>query len=503
MPSVLAIDLGTSSVKVVVVSDDGRVTGRGFASYPTQRPSPGAAEQDPNQWWDATVAAARTAIAASKVDPGTITAIGLTGQMHGTVLTDAAGRPVRPAIIWSDARGSDAASRIEDTIGREAIAATTGGPLASGFQGVTLRWLADQASEDLARARHVLLPKDWLRLRMTGTVATDPSDAGATGLFDIRRDEWSADLIAATGADPRTLPAVRASSDPAGELAADVALALGLPAGLPVVAGAGDAPAAALGAGVTTPGQLLVTLSTGTQAYLPVASPDDGSGGQIVRTALRAGPGGWARMAATLNTGSALRWATTALGFPDERALLRAAWDAPAGANGVLFLPHLGGERAPWYDAGARGAFIGLASDHGQTDLARAVLEGVTLAGALAWDTIDRTGLPEPAELTLAGGGAADPDWCQLVADVYGLPVQPSTDPDQSVRGAAILALAMSGNADPATITADLSPSPGSRLIPNPRRHGLYRERLAVLADAYLALRDVTGRLRRSGGVEE
>ncbi len=498
MTLVLAIDLGTSSVKVQLCEINGRLVAEASRPYPTHRPHPGYAEQDPEDWWRATGAAARLVLQQASIPAADIMAIGITGQMHGTVLVARDGQPLAPAIIWSDQRATAEIAAIESLVSQDTVIAITGGRLAPGYQAVTLSWLARHRPELLTSMTTVLLPKDWLRERLTGVLATEPSDACGTGLFDIRQCDWSPAMLGAVGLRSNQLPGVMASSDRTGNLTAAAAEALGLVAGIPVVAGAGDAQAAALGAGVTQPGDLLITLSTGTQALMPLAGSPDimDACGQTVCTAMSSFSGaGWAHVAATLNTGSALHWAAASLGLVDDRALLTAAATVPAGANGVLFVPYLAGERSPWFDATARGSFIGLSADHTQGDLARAVVEGVTLAGALAYAAIRPVGTNTPTVITLAGGGARDAAWRQIVADAYGLPVRHSTNPDQSARGAAILATAMLTGSDPAEIAASWQPAIPDETLPGPNRHGLYQERQALLADTYLALRPIVSRL--------
>ena len=495
MALVLAIDLGTSSVKVQLVRDDGEPVGSAVRPYPTARPAPRHAEQDPDDWWRATAEAVRASLAVSGAGADGVAAIGVTGQMHGTVLVGADRRPLVPAIVWSDQRATAEVAALETAVGPDRVIAVSGGRLATGYQAATLAWLAAHRPELLDRCRVVLLPKDWLRARMTGESATDPSDAGGTGLFDIGRRRWSPELLTAVGVGPDRLPPVLGSADRGGVLTGPAANDLGLRPGIPVVTGAGDAQAAALGAGVTRPGDLLVTLSTGTQALLPVRSvpehPDPR--GQTVCTAIDPARGaGWALVAATLNTGSALHWAAAALGYPDDRALLADAAKVLAGGHGVLFVPYLGGERSPWFDTGARGSFVGLTADHRRADLARAVIEGVTLAGSLAFDAIAGEGHSTPSHLTLAGGGAADPAWRQLVADAYGLPVRYTGTPDQSARGAAILATVLLHGANPVDVSDAWQPAKLDDTTPNPDRHTLYRERQRLLEAAHLALRPIT-----------
>lgn len=502
MTLVLAIDLGTSSVKVQVTDDDGQLHGAAARPYPTARPRPGYAEQDPDDWWRATIDAVRDALTSNGGVGDRIAGIGITGQMHGTVLVDDDLRPLAPAIIWSDQRSSPAVAALEGSIGPDQVNRITGGRLATGYQVATLSWLVAHQPELLSRGRAVLLPKDWLRARLTGEIATDPSDASGTGLFDIDLRGWSSIMTQTVGLRLEQLPEILLSVEQAGMLTRTAAVALGLPAGIPVAVGAGDAQAAALGAGMTRSGDLLVTLSTGTQALLPVDTipgvHDDR--GQTVCTAIDPGAGaGWARVAATLNTGSALRWAARALGFRNDREVLAVAASVPAGANGVLFVPYLGGERSPWFDATTRGSFIGLGAGQTREDLARAVVEGITLTASLAFDTIAGDGDRYPDAITLAGGGANDPSWRQLVADVYGLPVRYHATPDQSTRGAAILATAMLHGANPVDVADRWQPTTMDELTPDTVRHELYQKRQRSLSEGYLALRPIVAEL----GIEQ
>ena len=497
MSLVIAVDLGTSSVKVLGVTEDGVVRSAASAAYPTHRPSPGHAEQDPADWWQATITATRTILASLGDAAELVAAVGVTGQMHGTVLVDDALRPLRPAIIWSDQRGAAAAERLNAQIGPDRMTAITGSRLVSGYQASTLSALRDAAPSALDDAASVLLPKDWLRARLTGGLTTDPGDAASTGLFDIRARTWSDELLAAAGVRAGHMPGVRESTHSAGTLTSAAAEALGLPAGIPVATGSGDAPAAALGCGAVRPGDAMLTLSTGTQAWLPTtelpADPDPRL--QTFCTALAPGEGaGWARVAATLNGGSALAWAAATLGFGSDRALIAAAAGSPPGAGGLLFLPYLDGERTPLFDASARGSFVGLAARHTRADLARAVLEGVTLAGALAWQWLVAAG-PIPDTLRLAGGGAGSTFWCQLVSDCYGLPVQVQRITDQSARGVAALALAMLDRRSPVEVVAGWPARSAQAFVPEPSRVALYAERRALLARGYEALRPVVARL--------
>src|SRR5215211_3325407 len=267
MTALLGIDLGTSSVKSLSVDEHGRILGSGHAGYPLRHPQPGWAEQEPDEWWRGTIAAVR--MAAIHAGNPRIDGIGLSGQMHGTVLLDESGEPVRPAIIWADTRSGVEAAELTEAIGRDLLIARSGSPLAAGFQAATVAWLRRHEPVAWARTRTVLLPKDYLRWRLTGTLAAEPSDASSTLLFDVHRRDWSVPILDAAGIDRSQLPDVVPSTQVSGRLTADAALQLALAPGTPVVGGGGDAPLAALAAGVVREEQLALTISSGSQVIVP------------------------------------------------------------------------------------------------------------------------------------------------------------------------------------------------------------------------------------------
>ncbi|HYN88723.1 MAG TPA: FGGY family carbohydrate kinase, partial [Ardenticatenaceae bacterium] len=310
MLSLLGIDLGTSSVKVLLVGRDGRVLGRGSAEYPIDHPHPNWAEQDPDAWWQATISAVRQALA--QAPSAAVSAIGLSGQMHGTVLLGQDGRPLGPAIIWPDQRSHRQVEEITALVGAERLVEITGSPVATGFQAATTRWFQQEQPDLWRQVRMVLLPKDELRRRLTPSYATDPSDASSALLLDVHRREWSGELLDALDLDAAILPPVRESAAVAGELVAAAATVLGLPRGIPIVVGAGDTPAGLLGAGIVSPDTLLLTISTGGQVVVPAPTVQLDRKGRIHTFCAALPPGhehpGWYLMGATLSAGLALRW---------------------------------------------------------------------------------------------------------------------------------------------------------------------------------------------------
>jgi xylulokinase len=507
-PQLLGIDLGTSSVKVLLATGTGQTVGRGSAEYPIQRPGPGWAEQDPDDWWRATVTAVRQALSGAGGPPVPVAAIGLSGQMHGTVLLDEMGGLLSPAVIWPDRRSEPQVREITALIGAARLIELTGSPVATGFQAATVRWMQQERPDLWRRVHTVLLPKDYLRYRLTGDVHTDPSDGSGTLLFDVRRRDWSPDVLAALGVDVAQLPPVQPSVAVAGQLGRQAAAALGLPAGTPVVTGAADTACSALGAGIVDARTLLLTISTGGQIVLPAPGVQVDRAGRIHTFcgALPPGPdqAGWYQMAAILSAGMALRWLRDQVfSVPGEAAYARMiAWAeaAPAGAGGLLFLPYLAGERTPHMDPQARGLFLGLTAGHGRAELVRAVLEGVALACYDAYLVLAELGA-RPERIIMAGGGARSQLWRQIVADVFGLPVQQLEVGEQSALGAALLAGGGVGLLDPGS-TAPQWAAYGPPVEPDPRCHATYQALLALFRSVYQKHREDFRQLQdlRHGG---
>jgi len=486
--ALLGIDLGTGSVKAIVVdAADGRILGQGSAPYPIERPVPGGAEQAPAAWWSATRAAVRHAVLES--GGANVAAISLSGQMHGTVTLGETGEPIGNAIIWEDTRSAGSAEVITREVGKTRLLAITGSPIAAGFQAATAHWLQRRQPERWHRTATLLLPKDWLRYRLTGAIATEPSDAASTLLLDRQTRDWSPVMLAAAGIERPQLPEIVPSGAVSGALSLAAAGALGLVPGTPVVAGSADAPAAALGAGITRPGELLVTISTGAQVLTPLAEPRFDSLGRLHTFCTPFEPGGWDAawycMGATMAAGLALRWLRDDvfagdLTYDDMTAL---AADVPIGAGGLLFLPYLAGERTPHLNPNARGAFIGLDAGHTRGHLIRAVLEGVSLSIFDAWTTLKEVMTTTPERIVLAGGGARSPCWRQLLADLFGLPVRPLHGGEQSAFGAALLAASALGR-DPAEL-AQRWVAYGVDVSPDRHAHERYQSLVPLFREAY------------------
>lgn len=487
---VLGIDLGTSAVKALVVALDGTVRGRGSAPYSTAHPAPDRAEQNPEDWWQATITAVHQAIATAPA--GEIAAIGLSGQMHGAVFLGG-NAPVGPAIIWSDRRSAVQVEELTERIGRERLIETTGSALATGFQAATIRWVQHHQPDRWEQVRTVLLPKDYLGWRLTGDLVTEPSDASSTLLFDIHRRDWSNDLLSVLNLRRNQLPTVVASSALRGSLRDDAARELGLRAGLPLVAGGADAPLAALAAGVVDPTTMLLTLSSGSQVIIPALAPTVDPLGRTHTWCSCLDRGArWYQMGATLASGLALQWLRDQVfaveGSTSYRDLDAWASATPPGAAGLIFLPYLAGERTPHMDAEARAVFLGLTTDHHRGHLTRAVMEGATFALYDASRILTSSG-NDPERIVLAGGGARSEVWSQIVADMFGVDVFPIATVDGSALGAALLAGA-------GIDALDLVEAAGTwvrydqPIVPNPAAHHSYQQLIPIFRESYTKHRD-------------
>lgn len=486
MQSLLAIDLGTSSVKVLLTTEDGRFLAQATADYPLNHPQPNHVEQHPEDWWQAVKTAVHQII--SQAPATTIIAIGLAGQMHGTVLLDKQNQLLAPAIIWPDQRSHEQVRHITQSIGAAQLMTISGSPIATGFQAASLLWLRQHHPQLWSQIHMVLLPKDYVRWRLTGQFDTDPSDASGTLLFNIAKGDWSERLLAVVGLERRQLPPVRPETAVAGSLTATAAANLGLPADIPVIIGAADTACGLLGAGVVDSQTLLINLSTGGQLVIPshqaVADPN----GRLHTFCSTSPQYRWYHMAAILSAGLALRWLRDQLFdlATDPNAYARmGSWasSVPPGANGLLCLPYLVGERTPHMNPAARGLFLGLTARHGRAEFVRAVMEGVALACYDATSIMHSVGA-NPQRLVIAGGGSKSDIWCQIIADVFNLPVQQLVVTEQSAVGAILLAGQGIGRFDLVT-TAQQWAEYRSPLLPDPQAHATYQTLLPIFRAAY------------------
>ena len=439
----LGIDIGTSSVKAALFDPE---TGAAVASagreYPIHKPAPDRAEQNPEDWWRAAAAVTQQIIEQS--GRREVRGIGLCGQMHGVTLLGKDRQPLHPAIMWADQRSAAECLELIDLLGAERYAKTAGTLPAAGFMVATLLWLKKHAPALLDRTQAVVLPKDYVRLKLTGEIASDASDAAATALFDISAKAWSAEIIRGAGLPDGIFPPILDSQAVAGELTREAAAALGLTAGIPVVVGCADQPAQGLGNGISAPGKASVSVSSGGQVVTPILPSGEIATDPRLHVFNHAIPGMWYILGAILSAGLSLRWLRHLCGMDALGAAAYAQFSAeaasvPAGAAGLVFLPYLTGERTPIMDANARGGFIGLSAYHERGHLARAVMEGVAFALRQALEISLELG-GEAEAVIATGGGMESVVWRQIMADTLGLPLQKSLTSGQSELGAALLA---------------------------------------------------------------
>lgn len=486
MPCLLGIDLGTQSVKSVVLDDQGEVRSVAQAEYPILTPRVGWAEQEPGVWWRATCQTTQEAIAKARVAPADIAGIGLSGQMHGTVCLDREWTPLRPAIIWADGRSTAEVAELVAELGRERLARLTANPLATGFMAATIRWLLRHEPDTLARTAALLLPKDYIRLRLTRQVGTDVTDAASTLLYDVAGRRWSEEMAHVVGVPLELLPRVRESHEVCGTLTRHAARDTGLAPHTPVVAGGGDQPVSALGNGVIEPGTLLSTIGTGGQLFTPLDAPSYDP--QLrTHTFCHAVPGRWFIMGAMLSAGLCLRWLRDqvfgGLGL-DYAAFSEAASQTEPGAEGLIFLPYLLGERTPHMDPLARGVFFGLALRHERRHLVRAVMEGVAFALRDALEIFRSLGVTS-RQIIAAGGGARSAVWRQIQADVFGTPLAPAEAMEPAACGAAILAGVGTGVFPSLAQAASRFARVGKVVEPKPENVARYDELYAFFRSLY------------------
>jgi xylulokinase len=428
MSELVGIDVGTTGVKAIAISPDGEVLARAERGYPLSTPHLGWSEQEPEDWWEA------TELALADLDLHDVTGIGLSGQMHGLVVLDEAERVLRPAILWNDQRTAAECAEIERIVGLERLIELTGNRALTGFTAPKLLWLRTHEPETYARIRHVLLPKDYVRLRLTGEHAIDVADASGTLLLDVANRRWSGEVLDALELPRDWLPPVLESPDVSGHVGASNSLLQGLP----VAAGAGDQPAAALGVGIDRPGPLSVVL--GTSGVVLAALPEYRADPEArVHAFCHAVPGAWQAMGVMLSAAGSLQWLHD-VAAPDVAfdALLEEAGAWQPGAEGLVFLPYLAGERTPHADPFARGAFAGLQLRHDRGALVRAVLEGVAFGLRDSLELLRALGV-EAERGRASGGGARSRLWLEVVASVLGIPIELTAAEEGSAYGAALL----------------------------------------------------------------
>ncbi len=489
MSVLVGLDVGTGGARAVAIDESGEIVAEASSEYPLHTPHPGWTEQDPADWWEGAKGVLKKVATATGEQ---IAGIGLTGQMHGSVFLDASDRVIRPALLWNDQRTYKQCEQITSAVGEERLISIAGNPALTGFQAPKIVWLKEEEPENFGRISHVLLPKDYVRLQLTGEYATDASDAAGTLLLDGQARDWAGEILDALEIPQEWMPEVYEGPESTGILRESVAEELGLPQGIPVAAGGGDNAAAAVGTGIVGPG--LVNSSVGTSGVLFAHASEfnpDPSG--CLHAFCHAVPGAYHLMGVTLSAGGSLSWWRETLGG-DYDELIEAASGIRPGSEGLVFLPYLSGERTPHLDPRARGAFFGLTARHGVQHMTRAVMEGVIFSLRDSLEIMRELDVPVE-DVRATGGGARSDLWRQLQADIYAIPIRRTVADEGPAYGAALLAGVASGTyatVDEATSVVRLREEVTE---PDPERTKIYEEYYEVYRSLYPTTSSAMSRL--------
>ena len=440
MSYLLGLDSSTTATKALLINEEGDVLGVTSSEYDYQTPRPLWTEQDPDLWWEGTIKSIRALLEKTNVDPNEIDGIGLTGQMHGLVLLDEHGKVIRPALLWNDQRTSSQCDEIRERLGKEQLIAITGNDALTGFTAPKILWVQEEEPELYSKVRHILLPKDYVRYRLTGELGTDKAGAAGTLLFNIGLRTWSSEMLEALSIDRSFLPDTYEGTEVTGAVTEESARLTGLPAGIPVVAGAGDQAAQAVGVGAVQEGVIALTLGTSgvifASSNMPAIEPD----GRL-HAFCHAMPDRWHMMGVMLSAAGSFRWFRDAVApetsFED---LASSVANVTPGSEGLLFLPYLTGERTPHPDPFARGAFVGLTVRHQTKHMTRAVLEGVGFGLRDSFTLIEGSGLPKADRVLISGGGTRSPQWRQILADILDADLSTVNTTEGAAFGVAMLA---------------------------------------------------------------
>ncbi len=502
----LGIDIGTSGTKTVLFDEQGQVLAAYTGEYPLSQPQNGWAEQDPEDWWRAACDGVRAVLAKAPPSRGERIAVGLSGQMHGLVLLDRKGQVLRPAILWCDQRTGAEAERMKQLVGERRLIDISANPAMTGFTAAKILWVQAHEPELYARCAHILLPKDYIRYRLTGEFATEVSDASGMQLMDIGGRCWSPELLQAFGIDRSLLPQLYESPELTGTVHAAAAAETGLPVGTPVAAGAGDNAAAAVGTGIVRQGCAFNTIGTSAVIYAVTDTLRLDPAGRV-HSLCASVPGKWTVMSCTQSAGLSLKWLrdtccaaevarADAAGVDPYRLMDEEAAQVPPGADKLLFLPYLMGERSPHPDPDCRGVFFGLSARHTRAHLIRAVLEGVAYSQRECLDVFREMGVPV-TQMTLCGGGGRSPLWRQMLADLYGCPVNTLQADEGGALGAALLAGVGAGaytsveQACDAVVRTRAPQQPSAQAEAYAPYYALYTRLYAALKTEFAALRSI------------
>lgn len=489
-PLVIGIDVGTGGVRALAISPQGDVVAQAVVEHELLLPRPGWTEQRPEDWWAGSVAALRKVTEHLGERARNIVAVGLTGQMHGSVFLDASGEVIRPALLWNDQRTTAECNEITERVGLDRLLQIAGNPAMTGFTAPKILWLRNHEPDNFARVAKVILPKDYVRYRLTGALATDLADASGTLLVHVAERRWATEILDALDLDPGILPDLFEGTEITGRVHKEAALATGLPEGIPVVAGGGDQAAGAVGLGLIDEGRVSCSVGTSGVVFAASNQPVVHPAGKL-HAFCHCVPGRWHVMGVMLSAGGALRWFRDQLATGmNYDAITAEAAEVQPGADGLLFLPYLTGERTPHADPHARGAFIGLGIHQGRKHMARAVLEGITLGLADSVALIRELGIPVP-ELRITGGGARSDFWSAMMATVFEAPVIRMAVDEGPAFGAGILAAVGAGlYADTQTACENMVKT-ADTIQPDSTLAETYRGLHQLYQRAYMQLRDL------------
>ena len=496
----LGIDIGTGGTRALIMDASGRVISSGTEEHvPFASPHPGWAEQDPRDWWRACCVAVKKALHKSSVPGDEIACVGFSGQMHGAVLLDADGEVVRPALIWCDQRTEKQSRDLAEKFTTEKIIQLTCNPPLTNFTLTKILWVRENQPQLWARVRHIMLPKDYVRYRLTGDRAIDQADASGTLLLDVANRKWSEEILSGTGIDKSLLPALYESPDVCGKLSAEGAAATGLQIGTPVVAGAGDQAAGAVGMGIVRAGVVSATIGTSGVVFAATDRPALDPRGRL-HTFCHAIPGRWHVMGVTQAAGLSLRWFRDTFGVAPSSPinsmrdpyefLSDEAANAPPGAGGLLWAPYLMGERTPHLDPNARGALVGITPAHHRGHIIRAILEGVAFSLKDSFSIFEEMKVPV-TQIRLGGGGARSPLWRQIQADVYAHEVELVAAEEGAAYGAAILAAVGAKHFASVDQACDAVIQVAQKVPPHPANSALLQKNYATFRRLYPALHSI------------
>ena len=491
----LGIDISTTSSKALVIDDQGKVIAVASAPHTLQTPKPLWSEQNPNEWWQAVSTSIRGALEKANLSGKNISAIGLTGQMHGLVLLDERGNVLRPAILWNDQRTQAQCDEIHQRVGKSKFIQVTGNVALTGFTAPKILWVKENEPEVFAKASHVLLPKDYVRYKLTGEYAMDKADGAGTVLFDLRARDWSDEILAQLDIPRAWMPKTYEGPEFTGYVNAEAAALTGLKVGTPVAAGGGDQAAGAVGMGAVEPGVVSLTLGTSGVIFATTPSALIEPEGRL-HAFCHAVPDMWHFMGVMLSAAGSFQWyhdkLAPELSFDD---LTREAEPVPAGSEGLQFLPYLSGERTPYPDPLARGSFIGLTLRHGRAHMTRAVLEGVSFGLKDSFTLIQNAGMGTITQVRASGGGIKSPLWRQILASVLNSELVTVNTAEGGAYGAALLAGVGVGTWKSVAEACNACIKITGSTLPDPAQVEAYQKAYSIYRSLYPELKETFARL--------